>query len=158
MSMIGSFIGALFMLPPRAKPGDPSASSGERDAQIVGLRIDLADARRDIEFLTEQADFWRREALRLRHDQPLPLGGQHAATSGGDWLQLGLAAQNALAQESQQALYQQACQNQHLAALAYPGGLGQNLLASQAWAQMTGQWASCTPSRPGALTGRQGDR
>jgi hypothetical protein len=152
MSIIGSFVGALMALAARARPEE----TGE---QIVGLKIDLEDARRvnerlkrEVERLErrymatwnelaaerERAALWRQEAVRPRHERPLslPLGGQHAVN---DWRQLGQAAQNA--QYFQQVAAQAQC---------FQHGLAQQLGAQGVnWPH-----CDCTPTRQGALTGR----
>ena len=123
MSIIGSFVGALMALGFRAKPE-------ENQREIVRLEIDLADARREIQRLQIDLAGWRDEALRLRHNEPLPLGGQHAVN---DWRQLGQAAQNVMHQQQQQMA---ACQ-----------GLQQ----SQYVNMPDGWYCDCSPSRSRAL-------
>ena len=108
MSIIGSFVGALVALGFRAKPGEDEALlaridelTRERDRQYYENVVQITK----YAALERERDLWRDEALRLRHSQPLPMGGQQAMN---DWRRLGQAAQNVLGQNYEQmaACYQ----------------------------------------------------
>jgi hypothetical protein len=146
----------------------------EFEAEIAGLKIDLADARRDLDHALSERDALRYELLRyeverdlLRHGDhplqqipagpdfrpPVPLGGQHAAPQAmtPQWRQnlqnaqaQQWAQQNAQAQQNQAAMQQQYAAMQN--AQIYGQGLCQQGLAQQLGAQAE-MWCNCVPSR-----------
>jgi hypothetical protein len=133
----------------------------ELEAEIAGLKIDLADARRDLDQALSERDALRDELERrlLRHGEhplqqipagpdfrpPIPLGGQH---STGHLAQDNNGLQQAQAQQNQQISQQEYAAMQQNA-LAYGQALlqhqQQGLLGAQALDQE--MWCNCVPSR-----------
>jgi hypothetical protein len=135
----------------------------ELEAEIAGLKIDLADARRDLDQALSERDALRDELERrlLRHGEhplqqipagpdfrpPMPLGGQHVGqllAQHNNGLQQTQALLNQMqAQQNQAAMQQQCVAMQN----AYGEGLcrQQGLLGAQALNPE--MWCNCVPSR-----------
>jgi len=152
---------ALLVTTAAVKSRPKADRTAELETEIVGLKIDLAGARRDLDHALSERDALREELARrlLRHGDhprqqipagpdfrpPVPLGGQHIGQ---------LAQQNGLQQAQAQALLNQAVMQQQYAAMQngqYLQGLiqHQGLLGAQGLAQSLNpeMWCNCVPSR-----------
>jgi hypothetical protein len=127
------------------------------ELEIIRTRLEAMTIERDAE--RERAGLWRNEAWRLRHNDPMPMGGQHAlpqfAPPQTVWEQ-----HNAMqAQQASQQLQQQMMQSaQNILQQAYSQGLAgaqQNYLQDgpqQAYGALPVGWqCDCSPSRSRAL-------
>ena len=117
----------LAFAPALAARFKPEKQTYGLEAEMIGLRIDLADARRDLEDMRQEMRRWRDRAQGA-------LQAQYQQGAPPSQQQLAQLAQYAMAQQ-QQAL-------QGLAGLGHAVG-------------MLEMFASCTPSRGAALTGRR---
>jgi hypothetical protein len=148
MSLLSTL--ALLMLPAAIKP--KADRTAELEAEIVGLKVDLADARRDRDDWRSRADAWRARAIERIEAAPQrhPLdGAQIGRTTALQAQQLqGLAqyAQHALAQQVSQQQDNAMQQNLQNAAI-----YGQGLLQHQGLFDNE-MWCNCVPSRAQAWT------
>jgi hypothetical protein len=161
---------ALLVTTAAVKSRAKADRTAELEAEIVGLKSDLADARRDLDQALSERDALRDELERrlLRHGEhplqqipagpdfrpPMPLGGQQVGQ---------LAQQNVAGPQQAQALLgqimaqaqcqvaQQAYQNAQYAAMQNVQSYDQGLLQQQglfgAQALNPEMWCNCVPSR-----------
>jgi hypothetical protein len=144
----------------RFEKPEKSARELELECALRQARVDCVTLEREVMAERERAGLWRNEAWRLRHNDPMPMGGQHALPQFPPpqtvWEQ-----HNAMAQQASQQLQLQMMQSaQNIQQQAYSQGLAgaqQNYLQDgpqQAYGALPVGWqCDCSPSRSRALVG-----